>query len=209
MRESSCSGFCTSEIPAFPRPAWLICLAASSNATESISDPLIDRIAVKSVWRMASSRRAEKDIFPKQESCSMAKCLFRPGARPAALKAASTSMVPVPQHGSCRGIRGLQGLSSTSAAARVSRNGASPFHVLYPRLDRASPEVLRRILVSSLRIDTRTGREGPFSSNRCRPVWDLSFSIMAFLVIDWQSLGLISRLREHLQETLMASLPVA
>ena len=49
----------------------------------------------------------------------------RPGARSAAISAASTAIVPLPHIGSSNGRPGVQPVSASRPAARFSRSGAS------------------------------------------------------------------------------------
>ena len=60
---------------------------------------------------------------------------------PQAICAASIAMVPLPQHGSYKGVVPSQPLAAIMAAARVSFKGASPLSARQPRLNKGSPEV--------------------------------------------------------------------
>ena len=77
----------------------------------------------------ASSRRAANACTGMPPQDSMANARVKPGARFAMRIAASIISVPVPHMGSCSTMPGRQGERETSAAASVSRSGASPFHV--------------------------------------------------------------------------------
>ncbi len=80
---------------------------------------------------LLASRRISSNFSNRRSPPASLHGEFRdsPGARYAAINAASIRMVPVPQQGSYSGCLGCQPLCSTSAAASVSRSGASPFHV--------------------------------------------------------------------------------
>ena len=116
------------------RPASPACFTwrwASSMASGlmSLPDTFSGRVLPSSNFFRASARMASSAPWGAQGQASMANLRVRPGARFSAMNAASISIVPVPQQGSYSGCQGCQPLCSTSAAASVSRRGASPFQV--------------------------------------------------------------------------------
>ena len=119
---------------------------------------------------------------------------FIPGAMFAAIMAASMGKVPLPQKGSTRIRSPFQGVSISSAAARVSVTGALLTSVRYPRLCRESPEVSMATVTSSFIRNSRNGYSAPVSGNHS--VWYFCFrrSTMAFFTTDWISEGLNSLL---------------
>jgi len=67
----------------------------------------------------------------------------RPGARSAAIDAASIAIVPLPHIGSRKAVPGCQPESAIRPAARFSRSGASSVSRRQPRLNSGSPDVSR------------------------------------------------------------------
>ena len=95
-------------------------------ASGSMSEPQmrISRLLASSYFSLASVRILRSSSWGTQGQLSMAKERVRPGARPRAMNAASTSSVPVPQQGSYSRCQGCQPDCRISAAASVSRMGA-------------------------------------------------------------------------------------
>ena len=87
------------------------------------------RLEPSSYFSRASRRSSFSSSMGTQGQLSMANRRVSPGARPRAMNAASISSVPVPQQGSYSGCQGCHPLCKISAAASVSRSGASPFQV--------------------------------------------------------------------------------
>src|SRR5699024_8623838 len=102
--------------------------------------------------------------------------------------AASIGIVPEPQNKSWNGALGCQFVNWTSAAARVSFNGASPCSTRYPRLCRPVPEVSSVSVTLSFNNATSILYSEPVSSNQFAiPCFCFNLSTIAFFTIAWQS----------------------
>ena len=75
---------------------------------------------------MASARSAFQARASKFNNFSKPNARLTPGARLAAISAASHRIVPLPHIGSSSGNSGVQPDSASMPAARFSRSGASP-----------------------------------------------------------------------------------
>jgi len=91
---------------------------------------------------------ARASVPVKRARSSRAKARLKPGAILCAYRMASIGMVPEPQKASCSGVLRRQLIICRRTAARVSRIGASPPAVRYPRRCRGIPERSRRMLAS-------------------------------------------------------------
>ena len=92
--------------------------------------------------------RALADALPRRaveprELLEAEACGASPGARSAAISAASIGIVPLPHIGSSSGVPGVQPESASTPAARFSRSGAASASRRQPRLNSGSPEVSR------------------------------------------------------------------
>ena len=125
---------------------------------------------------------------------SAVKLRFIPGAIWAAIIAASIGKVPQPQNGSTKIRSPFQGVSISSAAAKVSVIGALLERIRYPRLCKERPDVSIPTTASSFKKVMRKGYSAPSSGNQL--IWYRAFkrSTTAFFTIDWISEGLNSLL---------------
>ena len=107
-------------------PAFAAFARARSRTLPSRSDAAMSTGSPRRSAARASSRAPRHASRGTNGQASAANDRLMPGAIARPSSAASIAIVPDPQRGSANGRDGCQRLSSTSAAARFSRSGASP-----------------------------------------------------------------------------------
>ena len=142
----------------FCNPAsWALAMACSTTRVD-ISEPMSAADVESSTAARAASFSRRHACESNPLSCSNAKRRSSPGARRAAIDAASITMVPLPQKRSASGASAAHPDKASSPAARFSFNGASPLSARQPRLNNASPDrsTYNVMVAASRYANTRT-----------------------------------------------------